>query len=95
MASITGWRKTVILNRTGESMDHQAKGIKPTKITGAKQIAYCTCMQSAHWPHCDATHHTVGGEGPEIIDLDENKTYLLCRCFKSKNKPFCDGSHNK
>ena len=45
----------------------------PTKIKGAKQIAYCTCMQSAHWPHCDATHHTVGGEGPEIIELDEKK----------------------
>ena len=38
----------------------------PTKLTGAKQLAYCTCMQSAHWPHCDATHHTVGGNGPKI-----------------------------
>ena len=43
----------------------------PTKITGVKQIAYCTCMQSGHWPHCDATHHSVGGEGPKIIELDE------------------------
>ncbi len=67
----------------------------PEKITGVKQIAYCNCMQSSHWPHCDATHHSVGGDGPDIIDLDENKTYLLCRCFKSKNKPFCDGSHEK
>ena len=50
-------------------------------------------MQSAHWPHCDATHHTVGGNGPKIIELDEDKTYMLCRCFKSQNKPFCDGSH--
>ena len=65
----------------------------PTKLTGAKQIAYCTCMQSAHWPHCDATHHTAGGSGPKIIELDKDKTYMLCRCFKSKNKPFCDGSH--
>ena len=70
------------------------KIVGPTKISGANQVAYCTCMQSAHWPHCDATHHTVGGDGPQIIDLDEKKTYLLCRCFKSKNKPFCDGSHN-
>ncbi|HIN88562.1 MAG TPA: CDGSH iron-sulfur domain-containing protein [Nitrospinaceae bacterium] len=30
-----------------------------------------------------------------MIELDENKTYMLCRCFKSKNKPFCDGSHSK
>jgi CDGSH-type Zn-finger protein len=65
----------------------------PTKLTGANQLAYCTCMQSAHWPHCDATHHTVGGNGPEIIELEKDKTYMLCRCFKSKNKPFCDGSH--
>ena len=49
----------------------------PTKITGVKQIAYCTCLQSGHWPDCDATHHSVGGEGPEIIELDENKT-----CFE-------------
>ena len=56
----------------------------PTKLTGAKQIAYCTCMQSSHWPHCDATHHTVGGNGPIILELDE-----------SKSKPFCDGSHSK
>ena len=49
----------------------------PIKITGVKQIAYCTCMQSGHWPHCDATHHSVGGEGPKIIELDENKTSLF------------------
>ena len=53
----------------------------PTKLTGAKQIAYCTCMQSAHWPHCDATHHTAGGSGPKIIELDEEKRVIL----KNKN----------
>ena len=58
----------------------------PSKLTGAKQIAYCVCMQSNHWPHCDATHHSTGGSGPKIIELDKNKTYMLCRCFKSKNK---------
>lgn len=68
------------------------ENLGPEKITGAKQIAYCNCMQSFHWPHCDATHHSMGGGGPDTIDLDENKTYMLCRCFKSKNKPFCDGS---
>jgi len=46
----------------------------PTKLTGANQIAYCTCMQSAHWPHCDATHHTAGGSGPKIMELDKDKT---------------------
>ena len=66
----------------------------PTKLTGAKKIAYCTCMQSAHWPHCDATHHTAGASSePKIMELDKDKTYMLCRCLKSKNKPFCDGSH--
>ncbi|MBT7521821.1 MAG: hypothetical protein HN646_06080 [Nitrospina sp.] len=30
-----------------------------------------------------------------ILELDEDKTYMLCRCFKSKSKPFCDGSHSK
>ena len=69
--------------------------IRPTKLSGAKEIAYCVCMQSSIWPHCDATHHSTGGSGPKIIELDENKTYMLCRCFKSKNKPFCDGSHAK
>ena len=69
------------------------KASGPTKLTGANQIAYCTCMQSAHWPLCDATHHTAGGSRPKIIELDKNKTYMLCRCFKSKNKPFCDSSH--
>ena len=67
----------------------------PVKLTKASQIAFCTCMQSNHWPHCDASHHSLGGDGPKIIELDENKTYYLCGCFKSKNAPFCDGSHEK
>ena len=41
----------------------------PIKITDASEIAVCTCMQSNHWPFCDATHHTMGGE-PEILQLD-------------------------
>ena len=67
----------------------------PVKLTKASQIAFCTCMQSNHWPHCDASHHSLGGDGPKIIELDENKTYYLCGCFKSRNAPFCDGSHEK
>ncbi|MFQ5673887.1 MAG: CDGSH iron-sulfur domain-containing protein [Nitrospinales bacterium] len=70
--------------------------IGPMKITGEEEIAVCTCMQSNHWPYCDASHHTLSDSaGPEIISLDKNKTYYLCQCFKTKNRPFCDGSHNK
>ena len=67
----------------------------PIKITDTLEIAVCTCMQSNHWPFCDATHHTTGGDGPEIVQLDKNKTYYLCGCFRTKNRPFCDGSHEK
>ena len=65
----------------------------PVKITQAEEIAICTCMQSSLWPLCDASHHTLGGDGPKIIRLDKNKTYYFCGCFKTKNSPFCDGSH--
>ncbi len=32
-------------------------GEGPIKITDTAKIAICTCMQSNHWPFCDATHH--------------------------------------
>lgn len=67
---------------------------QPMKISNMEDIAVCTCMQSNHWPFCDGSHHTTGGEGPDIIKLDKEKTYLLCTCYKTKNRPFCDGSHN-
>ena len=67
----------------------------PVKITGVETLAVCTCMQSQHWPMCDASHHTLGGDGPRLVELDKNKTYFLCGCFKTKNIPFCDGSHEK
>jgi CDGSH-type Zn-finger protein len=70
-------------------------GEGPIKITDTSEIAVCTCMQSNHWPFCDATHHTTGGDGPEIVQLDKSKTYYLCGCFRTKNRPFCDGSHEK
>ena len=66
----------------------------PIKITNASEIAFCTCMQSKHWPFCDATHHTIGGE-PEILELDKTKIYYLCGCYRTKKRPFCDGSHEK
>ena len=66
----------------------------PIKITNNEEIVVCTCMQSNHWPFCDATHHTTGGK-PKIIKLDKNKTYFLCGCFRTKKSPFCDGSHEK
>jgi len=67
----------------------------PVKITNAKEIAICTCMQSNLWPLCDASHHIFGGKGPEIIQLDENKIYFFCGCHRTKNSPFCDGSHDR
>ncbi|MBI5178435.1 MAG: CDGSH iron-sulfur domain-containing protein [Nitrospinae bacterium] len=67
----------------------------PLTITGKDSIWACTCMQSAHWPFCDASHHTFGGGEPVEIQLDPQKTYQLCQCYKTKNRPFCDGSHNK
>ena len=74
---------------------HMSEEKGPTEITGEEEIAACTCMQSKYWPYCDGTHHTLGGDGPEIIPLDKNKTYYLCRCYRTKNRPFCDGSHEK
>jgi len=65
----------------------------PLKIENARQIALCTCMQSNHWPLCDATHHTLGGDGPKLIELDPRKTYYFCTCHKTKKSPYCDGSH--
>jgi CDGSH-type Zn-finger protein len=69
-------------------------GKGPLKITDTSQVIICTCMQSNHWPLCDASHHTTGGK-PEIIELDKNKTYYFCGCFRTKNRPFCDGSHKR
>jgi len=66
---------------------------EPLTITGESSIAICTCMCSNHWPYCDASHHTMGGDGPKIVELDPNKTYQLCQCHKTKTQPFCDGSH--
>ena len=65
----------------------------PLKIENAEEIALCTCMQSNHWPLCDATHHTLGGAGPKFISLDPKKTYYLCTCQHTKKSPYCDGSH--
>ncbi|MBI4382608.1 MAG: CDGSH iron-sulfur domain-containing protein [Nitrospinae bacterium] len=69
-------------------------GNGPMEITGAESLLICTCMQSNHWPLCDGSHHTLGGE-PELIRLDKSKTYYFCSCYRTKNRPFCDGSHAK
>jgi len=69
----------------------QKKG--PLEISGEEEILACTCMQSGHWPFCDGSHHTMGGNGPKSVKLNKEKTYHLCRCYKTKNPPFCDGSH--
>jgi len=67
----------------------------PEEITGEKEILVCTCMQSKHWPYCDASHHTLGGGEPVLVSLDPARTYKLCRCLKTKSRPFCDGSHDR
>jgi len=67
----------------------------PRRITGVKELWVCTCMQSNHWPECDASHHTFSGQGPRVVELDESKTYDICQCFNTKDPPFCDGSHEK
>ncbi|PIQ99951.1 MAG: cytochrome C551 [Nitrospinae bacterium CG11_big_fil_rev_8_21_14_0_20_45_15] len=70
--------------------------IGPEELTGEEEILVCTCMQSRHWPYCDASHHTLGGgKEPVVVSLDKNKTYKICKCFKTKNRPFCDDSHIK
>ena len=33
------------------------------------------------------------GDAPEMIELEEGKTYAWCACGESSNQPFCDGSH--
>ncbi len=67
----------------------------PMVIKGEEELAICVCGQSNHWPLCDASHHSLGGEGPEIIALEKDKTYLLCQCHRTKSSPFCDGSHEQ
>ena len=36
---------------------------------------------------------TRAGDMPQMIELEEGKTYAWCACGDSKNQPFCDGSH--
>ena len=33
------------------------------------------------------------GDAPEMIELEEGKTYAWCACGESSKQPFCDGSH--
>lgn len=68
---------------------------EPRIITGEKELWVCACMMSDSWPDCDGSHHTYGNKGPEVYELDENKTYYVCTCTRSKTLPFCDGSHEK
>jgi CDGSH-type Zn-finger protein len=69
----------------------------PLEITGEDEILVCVCMQSNHWPFCDASHHSLAGSEiePRMVKLDKTKTYHLCRCYRTKTAPFCDGSHKK
>ena len=33
------------------------------------------------------------GITPNIIELEEGKTYAWCACGKSENQPWCNGAH--
>jgi CDGSH-type Zn-finger protein len=36
----------------------------------------------------------VASKTPNIVPVEENKTYYWCACGLSKSQPFCDGSHS-
>ena len=36
----------------------------------------------------------VASKTPNIVLVEENKTYYWCACGLSKSQPFCDGSHS-
>ena len=33
------------------------------------------------------------GNSPEMVELEDGKTYAWCSCGRSANQPYCDGSH--
>ena len=35
----------------------------------------------------------IAGRTPQIVKLEEGKTYAWCACGLSANQPYCDGSH--
>jgi len=35
----------------------------------------------------------IAGRTPQIVGLEEGKTYAWCACGLSTNQPHCDGSH--
>ena len=35
----------------------------------------------------------AAGTTPNIIELEEGKTYAWCACGKSENQPRCNGAH--
>ena len=35
----------------------------------------------------------IAGRTPQIVELEEGKTYAWCACGLSANQPYCDGSH--
>lgn len=35
----------------------------------------------------------IAGRTPQIVGLEEGKTYAWCACGLSANQPYCDGSH--
>jgi CDGSH iron-sulfur domain-containing protein 3 len=35
----------------------------------------------------------VAGKAPQMVELEEGKTYAWCACGKSDNQPWCNGAH--
>ena len=35
----------------------------------------------------------TAGNAPQLIDLEEGKTYAWCACGLSSNQPWCNGAH--
>ena len=35
----------------------------------------------------------VAGKVPQMVKVEESKTYAWCACGKSENQPWCNGAH--
>ncbi len=37
----------------------------------------------------------VAGKTPQMVDIENGKTYAWCACGLSVNQPWCNGAHKK
>ena len=35
------------------------------------------------------------GTAPQLVELEEGKTYAWCACGESSNQPWCNGAHKE